>query len=143
MTSAPLRLYIDTNIYLDHFLRRRGRSSELFREIRNGTFEGITSHFTFSEMAGVLKVLGCPRTRIESILGRAQSFPNITIVFHDTDMFLNMPDQILNTCVKTRDVLHFAVANSLAVDRIVTRDEAFKNAVGDIIQGVNPEDVLP
>lgn len=143
MTSVPLRIYIDTNIYIDHFLRRRGRSSELFREIRKGTFEGITSHFTFSEMAGVLKAVGYSRTGIESVLGLAQRFPNIRIVFHDLDMLLNMPDQILNTCVQTRDALHFAVANSLAVDRIVTRDEQFKDAIGNIIQCVTPESILP
>jgi predicted nucleic acid-binding protein len=73
-SSPRLRLYIDTNIFLDHFLRRRGRSSTLLREIANGRFAGITSHFTLSELTGVLKELGVPHADIGRIFGKCKHF---------------------------------------------------------------------
>jgi predicted nucleic acid-binding protein len=144
MSSSPQpRLYIDTNIFLDHFLRRRGKSSTLLREIANGRFAGVTSHFTLSELTGVLKELRVPYADISRIIGQVQAFPNLQIVFHDQNMFLDMPQNIINTCVQCRDALHFMVAKSLAVDRIVTRDGGFKNAVDSVIQCVTPEQLIP
>jgi predicted nucleic acid-binding protein len=142
-SSPQLRLYIDTNIFLDHFLRRRGKSSTLLREIANGRFAGVTSHFTLSELTGVLKELRVPYADISRIIGQVQAFPNLQIVFHDQNMFLNMPQNIINTCVQCRDALHFMVAKSLAADRIVTRDSGFKNAVDSVIQCVTPEQLIP
>jgi predicted nucleic acid-binding protein len=128
---------------LDHFLRRRGKSSILFREIANGRFAGVTSHFTLSELTGVLKELRVPHADIGRIMGQVQAFPNVQIVFHDQNMFLDMPQNILDTCVQCRDALHFMIAKSLAADRIVTRDSGFKNAVDSIIQCVTPEQLIP
>lgn len=143
MTPNPLlRLYIDTNIFLDHFLGRRGKSTKLFKEIAKGRFEGVTSHFTLSELAGVLKELKVRSDEIDRILRQVQAFPNIYIVFHDQNMFLNMPQSILDTCVQCRDALHFMIAKSLAVDKIVTRDSGFKNAVGSLIECVTPEQLI-
>ncbi|MEM3874659.1 MAG: type II toxin-antitoxin system VapC family toxin [Candidatus Bathyarchaeia archaeon] len=143
MTSGSQpRLYIDTNIFLDHLLGRKVKSSQLIREIANGRFEGFTSHFTLSELAGVLKELGVPRGDINKILIRVQEFPNIQIVFHDYIMFLDMPENILNTCVQCRDALHFMAAKYLAVDKIVTRDKGFKSAIDHIIPCVTPEQLL-
>jgi len=141
--KAQLRLYIDTNIFLDHFLGRRGKSTKLFREVAKGRFEGVTSHFTLSELAGVLKELGVHPNEINVIIRQVQAFPNIRIVFHDQEMFLNMPQSILDTCVQCRDALHFMIAKSLAVDKIVTRDTGFKNAVDSVIQCVTPEQLIP
>ena len=139
---APMRLYIDTNIYLDHFLRRRGRSTDLLREIARGTFLGVTSHFTFSEIASVLKMERVSRQTINSILDRSQRFPNIQIVFHDPTMFLEIPKEILQTCAQSRDALHFIVALHMRVDRIVTRDTDFRSAVNKKIPCVTPEELL-
>lgn len=141
--SPQLRLYIDTNIFLDHFLGRRGKSSILLREIANGRFAGITSHFTLSELVGVLKELRVPPIDIDRIIKQVQAFPNILIVFHDQNMFLNMPQSILETCLQCRDALHFMIAKSLAADKIVTRDSGFKNAVNSVIQCVTPEQLIP
>lgn len=144
MTSGTQpRIYIDTNIFLDHFLRRPGQSSNLLREIARGRFLGITAHFTLSELAGVLKELRVPRNRIDNIISLVQSFPNIHIIFHDQSMFLGMPQRILDTCAQSRDALHFMVALSLSVDNIVTRDRGFKRAVDSIIPCVTPEALLP
>lgn len=143
MTSShQLRLYIDTNIFLDHLLGRKGKSSQLIIEIANGRFEGFTSYFTLSEIAGVLKELGFPREDINEILMNIQKFPNIQIVFHDYRMLLDMPENILNTCVQCRDALHFIVAKYLAVDKIVTRDKGFKDAVDNIVPCVTPEQLI-
>lgn len=143
MLTVPMRLYIDTNIYLDHFLRRRRESSDLFREIARRRFSGITSHFTFSEIAAVLKMEGIPKTKIDSILDPSQRFPNIQIVFHNAAMFRDFPTEILNTCVQVRDALHFIVALRIGADHIVTRDTGFKRAVNTIIPCVTPEEILP
>ncbi|PUA31501.1 MAG: hypothetical protein B9J98_06010 [Candidatus Terraquivivens tikiterensis] len=146
MRSVPrLRLYLDTNIFLDldHLLGRKGKSSQLIREIANGRFEGFTSHFILSELAGVLKELGVPREYINKILVCVQKFPNVQIVFHEYIMFLDMPENILNTCVQCRDALHFVVAKYLAVDKIVTRDKGFKNTVDHVIPYVTPEQLIP
>jgi len=144
MSNPPqLRLYIDTNIFLDHFLRRRGKSSTLLKDIAGGRFDGITSHFTLSELTGVLKELRVPHADINRIIGQVQAFPNIQIVFHDQNMFLDMPQNMLGTCVQCRDALHFMIAKSLAVDRIVTRDGGFRNAVNSVIQCVTPEQLIP
>jgi len=143
VSSAQPRLYLDTNIFLDHFLGRRGRSSDLLREIARGQFLGVTSHFTLSEIASVLKELGLPQNRIHSIINQVQAFPNIDIVFHDQNMFLDMPQRILDTCVQCRDALHFMVAVFLAVDNIVTRDLGLKRAVDSVILCVTPEQLLP
>jgi len=144
MTSVPqLRLYIDTNIFLDHFLRRRGKSSTLLREIANGQFSGVTSQFTMSELTGVLKEEKVSINEINRIIGLVQAFPNIQIVFHDPNMFQEMPQDILSTCAQCRDALHFVMAKSLAADRIVTRDKGFKRAVHSIIPCVTPEQLLP
>ena len=142
-SSAQSRLYIDTNIFLDHFLRRRGKSSELLREIAKGRFLGITSHFTLSELAGVLKEVGLSPKDIDATIAQVQAFPNIQIIFHDQNMFLTMPQQILGTCVQCRDALHFIVAKFLAADKIVTRDGGFKHAVNSVIECVTPEQLLP
>jgi hypothetical protein len=72
-----------------------------------------------------------------------QAFPNVQIVFHDQNMFLDMPQNILGACVQCRDALHFMIAKSLAADRIVTRDSGFKNAVDSVIQCVTPEQLIP
>jgi len=141
--DSQLRLYIDTNIFLDHLLKRKGKSSQLIREIANGRFEGFTSYFTLSELASVLKELGVPRDDINRILIQVQAFPNIHIVFHDHKTFLDMPEDILNTCAQCRDALHFVIAKYLRVDRIVTRDKGFKNAVANVIQCVTPEQLIP
>lgn len=141
--NSQLRLYIDTNIFLDHLLGRKGKSSQLIREIASGRFEGFTSHFTLSELAGVLKELGVPRDDINKILIHVQNFPNVQIVFHDYRMFLEMPENILNTCVQCRDALHFMIAKYLAVDKIVTRDKGFKNAVDYFIPCITPEQLIP
>ncbi len=144
MTNNPqLRLYIDTNIFLDHFLKRRDKSSLLFREIGKGQFSGITSQFTISELTGVLKEARVSASEINRIIGLVQAFPNIQIVFHDLSMLQSMPQDMLHTCVQCRDALHFAVARSLAVDRIVTRDGGFKRAVDSVIPCVTPEQLLP
>jgi predicted nucleic acid-binding protein len=144
MTSVPkLRLYIDTNIFLDHFLRRRGKSSTLLREIAKGRFSGVTSQFTMSELTGVLKEARVAINEINRITGLVQSFPNIQIVFHDPNMLQEMPQDMLGTCVQCRDALHFVMAKSLAADRIVTRDEGFKRAVHSIIPCITPEQLLP
>lgn len=143
MRASPrLRLYIDTNIFLDHLLGRKGKSSQLIREISKGRFEGFTSYFTLSEIAGVLKELKVPQKDINKILISIQSFPNIQIVFHDYEMFLELPKDILDTCLQCRDALHFIVAKYLAVDKIVTRDKGFKNAVDHIIPCVTPEQLM-
>jgi len=143
MASSPLmRLYIDTNIYLDHLLRRSRRSSRLLKEIGRGKFLGITSHFTFSELAGVLKEAGLPPSKINTILNQLQAFPNIQIVFHEPWMFAEMPNQILNTCAQSRDALHYVIALYLKADKIVTRDHGFKNAVSSVIPCVTPEELL-
>jgi predicted nucleic acid-binding protein len=136
-------LYIDTNIFLDHFLRRRGKSSALLREIANGRFVGVTSYFTLSELAGVLKELRVPHDKIERIIEQVQTFSNIQIVFHDQNMFLSMPQSILQTCTQCRDALHFVIARFLAADKIVTRDNGFKHAVNSVIECVTPEQLLP
>ena len=94
-SSAQTRLYIDTNIFLDHFLRRQGKSSELLREIAKGRFLGITSHFTLSELVGVLKEVGLSPKDIDATITKVQAFPNIQIVFHDQNMFLTMPSKSL------------------------------------------------
>lgn len=130
-------------IYLDHFLHRRGRSTDLLHEIARGTFLGITSHFTFSEMASVLKMQRVSKERINSILQESQRFPNIQIVFHTSDMFRDLPTEILNTCAQSRDALHFIVALHMAVDRIITRDTDFRSAVNKKIPCVTPEELLP
>jgi len=90
--SSQLSLYIDTNIFLDHFLQRRGRSSALLRVIAAGRFFGVTSHFTLSEIVGVLKASGVPQNRIDYIINQVESFPNISIIFHDQNIFLTCPD---------------------------------------------------
>lgn len=142
-SSAPTRLYIDTNIFLDHFLKRQGKSSALLREIAKGRFLGITSHFTLSELAGVLKEVGLSPKDIGTIISQVQAFPNIQIIFHDQNMFLTMPQQILDTCVQCRDALHFTIARFLSADKIVTRDNGFKHAVNSVIECVTPEQLLP
>jgi predicted nucleic acid-binding protein len=142
MPSVPIRLYIDTNIYLDHFLRRHRQSSELLREIAKGTFSGITSLFTFSEIVSVLKMEGVSRTEINSILHHSQRFPNIQVISHEPFMFRDLPDEILRTCAQSRDALHFIVALYTEVDRIVTRDRGFRSAVNAIIPCVTPEQLL-
>jgi predicted nucleic acid-binding protein len=141
--DSHLRLYVDTNIFLDHLLKRGGKSSQLIREIANGRFEGFTSHFTLSELAGVLKELSVPRDDINRILMQVQAFPNVHIVLCDYKIFLDMPEDILNTCAQCRDALHFVTAKYLRVDRIVTRDKGFKNAVSHVIQCVTPEQLIP
>jgi len=141
--SSQLSLYIDTNIFLDHFLQRRGRSSALLRVIAAGRFFGVTSHFTLSEIVGVLKASGVPQNRIDYIINQVESFPNISIIFHDQNMFLDMPRRILDTCMQCRDALHFMAASFLAVDNIVTRDPGFKRAVNSLIPCVTPEQLLP
>ena len=144
VTSSPhLRLYIDTNIFLDHFLGRIGKSTTLLRQIAAGQFDGITSHFALSEITGVLKECRLPHSDITRMVGQIQAFPNIQIVIHDQSMFLNMPNSILSTCVQCRDALHFTVAKYMAVDRIVTRDGGFRNAVNSVIQCVTPEQLIP
>jgi predicted nucleic acid-binding protein len=115
----------------------------LLREIANGRFEGVTSHFTLSELTGVLKELGVPHADIGKIIGQVQAFPNIQVVLPDQSMFIDMPGSILSTCVQCRDALHFMIAKSLLADRIVTRDTGFKNAVDSAIQCVTPEQLVP
>jgi len=143
VSSAQPRLYIDTCIFLDHFLGRRGRSSDLLREIARGHFSGITSYFTLSEIAGVLKEQGLPRNRIDGVINSIQAFPNIDIIFHSQNMLLNIPRRILDTCLQCRDALHFIVAAFLAADQIVTRDSGFKRAADSIIPCTTPEQLLP
>jgi predicted nucleic acid-binding protein len=94
-------------------------------------------------MAGVLKMAGVSRQRIDSILYSSQRFPNIQIVFHEPEMFYDLPSEILNTCVQARDALHFIIALRLRVDRIVTRDPGFRSAVSSVIPCNTPEDLLP
>ena len=132
-TSPQLRLYIDTNIFLDHFLGRTGKSSALFRAIARGDFFGVTSQFTLSELTGVLKMAGKSPDEINNIINNVQAFPNISIVFHDATMLSNMPSDMLTTCCQCRDALHFVSAKSLMADRIVTRDNDFKRAVNSLI----------
>ena len=132
-TSPQLRLYIDTNIFLDHFLGRTGKSSALFRAIARGDFFGVTSQFTLSELTGVLKMAGKSPDEINNIINNVQAFPNISIVFHDATMLSNMPMDMLATCCQCRDALHFVSAKSLMADRIVTRDNDFKRAVNSLI----------
>jgi predicted nucleic acid-binding protein len=143
MSVHQPRLYLDTNIFLDHFLGRKGHSSDLLREVARGRFAGLTSHFTLSEITGVLKQSGLPHDQVTSMVTRVQSFPNIMIVFNDRQMFLEMPQRILSSCAQCRDALHFMVALFLKADKIVTRDWGFKNAVDSIIPCVTPEQLLP
>lgn len=143
MATNPLRLYVDTNIFLDHFLGRTGKSSALFRAIARGEFFGVTSQFTLSELTGVLKMAGKSPDDINHIINNVQAFPNISIVFHDATMLSNMPSDMLATCCQCRDALHFVSAKSLSADRIVTRDSGFKRAVNSLIQCVTPEQLIP
>lgn len=141
-TSVP-RLYLDTNIYLDHILRRPGRSTQLLRAIAQRKFEGITSYLTISEIAGVLKSEGTPISRIVSLLPRMERWPNIQIVLWNPSMDRQAPAEILSTCAQTRDALHFVVAKFMAADKIVTRDTGFTAAVQSVIPCVVPEDLVP
>ena len=142
-TNPPLRLYIDTNIFLDHLLGRDGRSSALFRAIARGDFFGVTSQFTLSEITGVLKMAGRSPDDINHIINNVQAFPNISIVFHNATMLSDMPRDMLATCCQCRDALHFVSAKSLLADRIVTRDGGFRHAVNAQIQCVTPEQLIP
>lgn len=142
-SSSPLRLYVDTNIFLDHFLRRPGKSSALLTKIAKGQFIGITSHFTLSELTGVLKELRLPQQNIDAIINKVQSFPNLQVILYDQNMFLSMPQTMLDTCVQCRDALHFIIAKYLGADKIVTRDNGFKHAVNSVIECVTPEQLLP
>lgn len=142
-STSGVRLYLDTNIYLDHVLNRPGKSSQLLTAIAQGQFEGITSYLTIAEIAGVLKAEGIPISQITSLLQRMERWPNIRIIFWHPSMDRQTPTEILSTCAQTRDALHFVVAKFMAADKIVTRDGGFTAAVQSVIPCVVPEDLLP
>lgn len=129
LSASRERLYLDTNIYLDHLLGRRAKSSELLKAIADGKFEGFTSHLTFSETAGVLKAQGYSESNTTQLLSRMKKWPNIHIVLLNPSLDREMPVTILRTCAQTRDALHFVVARFVSADKIVTRDRGFANAV--------------
>lgn len=142
MSSSKERLYLDTNIYLDHILKRGRKSSELLRAIANGKFEGFTSYLTISESAGVLKAEGYSESNTTQLLSKIERWPNIQIVLWHPALDRETPKAILATCAQTRDALHFVVARFVSVDKIVTRDTGFANAVQGIIPCVLPEDLV-
>ena len=142
VSSSKERLYLDTNIYLDHLLKRGSKSTQFLREIANTKFDGFTSYLTFSEVCGVLKAEGYPLNKVSEIVNRIQKWPNIQILMSNPSIERNVPDAILATCCQTRDALHFSTARFVSVDKIVTRDTGFKQAVTKVIPCVLPEDLV-
>jgi len=76
------------------------------------------------------------------VTNQIQAYPNLKIIFHDEDVFFDMPQNMIDTCTKTRDALHLQMALMLEAECIVTRDEQFSRSAFKLIRCAPPDELL-
>lgn len=148
LVESKPRYYVDTDIFLDHILDRSSESTELLAKIVAGNIDGVTSFFTLTEIIGVLKKLrsqgeiNMSPPQMMFIINQIQAYPNLKIIFHDEDVLYDMPQNMLDTCTKTRDALHLQMALMLEAECIVTRDEQFSRSAFTLMRCASPDELL-
>jgi len=98
-TTPPPRAYIDTMVFIYHFMRHRltPKANNFFKDIENGKYAGVTTSFTIAEYVGVMrKALTAVRNRpststdVSKLRKEIEEFiSNMGIIYFDADTLIS------------------------------------------------------
>lgn len=119
--NEPVRVVIDTNVWVSALLRSGGVPALIARQLFSGTYEPVLCESSFAELQGVL---GRERLRRAGIT--AQAAADLTANLRAVALFVPDPDTVPVSRDHHDDVF-IALAIAAMADCLVTRDDDLKS----------------
>lgn len=168
--SAPVRVYIDTNIFIYHLFNQgttlSSKARRFFYKIQDGTFRGVTTTFTRSEYLAVIKEeiatqsgSPAPLSRLQTAMQTLDNFmKNMGIEVFESDDLVNQDGKFFSEAhskveastparisgkwksLNGADSLILTFAERANCAKIATNDAGFKNTNSRIVGHILQEE---